>query len=155
MRALSHKLLSGVLIATAVLTSGWTARSIERQAKTQPRLHMAQVPRRPASTKASAVQRNTNSQTAAQVPSPAQKTITIVADKTVIQLGETVNFHLEPQQLVARIPYRFVFHFDDGATQEFKDRQQPLSHRYSSAGRHAVSVIAEAPPGVAPDEEGI
>jgi len=156
MRVQNPKLFIGVFISAAMMmTSGWQALSIVLQTKKATRLHIAQVPQRAPGKKSIALQPNTKPGADVNVPSPQQKSVRIVADKTLIQLGETVNFNLEPEQLIAKTAYRYVFHFDDGSAPETKDPQQPVRHRFASAGSHTVTVFAEAPPGVAPDEEGI
>jgi hypothetical protein len=155
MRVQSPTLLIGVFIGTAMMTSGGRGLSIDLQIKKTTQLHIAQVQQRPPSKKASALQPNTKPRTVVNVQSPQQKSVWIVADKTLIQLGETINFKLEPEQLVAHSAYRFVFGFDDGSAPAAKIPGQPVRHRFASAGAHTVSAFAEAPPGLGPDEEGI
>lgn len=90
------------------------------------------------------------------VPQQQYQQTTIVADKRLIQLGETVTFHMEPAEVFARSAYSFLFDYGDGTPKETTDRgKRVVQHRYTSAGRFKVSVDAMAPAGVAPFEETI
>jgi len=88
-------------------------------------------------------------------PGPQRTSIQIIPDKTVVQRGELVTFRLVPEQLVSHTAYRFDFDFNEGARETMDRSRGSIQHRFTSTGQRTVSAFAIAPPGVAPDEEGI
>jgi hypothetical protein len=153
MRVPIPKLFIGIFIGAAMMSAGLNGLSTDLQTNNAIQLPVAKVAqRRP---KKAAVQPNTKPRpTAVSVP-PQRKSVWIVADRTLVQLGETINLKLEPEQAVAQSRYRFSFTFNDGSARETKLPGQPVRHRFASAGAHTVSAFAEDVAGLGPDEEGI
>jgi hypothetical protein len=82
---------------------------------------------------------------------PQQFPVSLSANKTLIQLGETVNFRLEPE-----LRYTFMFDFGDGTPPLAKDANAvSIDHQFLVAGSHAVLVRAVVPAGVAGPGSGI
>ena len=81
---------------------------------------------------------------------PPQVLVSLSADKTLIQLGETVSFRLEPYPR-----YTFMFDFGDGTPPVAKDpNTASIDHQFLVAGSHPVNAHAVVPAGV-PDPGSI
>ena len=87
-------------------------------------------------------------------PQPGQTQqfpVSLSADKTLIQLGETVNFQLDPNPR-----YIFMFDFGDGTPPLAKDANAAsIDHQFLVAGSHPVNARAVVPAGVAGPGPGI
>ena len=74
-------------------------------------------------------------------PQPTPPQARIVANKSnPIQLGESVEFRLEPEGLVARSHYTYEVDYGDGEKETISRNLQFVQHRYKSAGLYRVSV---------------
>ncbi|MFN2531622.1 MAG: PKD domain-containing protein [Pyrinomonadaceae bacterium] len=86
------------------------------------------------------------------LPQQSSADVKLAADKSVIQLGESVDLYIDPPDSV----YNYVFNFDDGTPEQTKDRNmRSISHKFATVGTHKVSAAAVAPAGVAPFEAEI
>ena len=84
-----------------------------------------------------------------QVPPQANETLTIRADRKLIQVGETVTFVLEPKKYFDHSRRTIEFNFGDGKTETKDPSKTEVQHQFTSAGQFNVSVKVSSPPGIA------
>ena len=84
-----------------------------------------------------------------QQPAPPEAKI-VANKKNPVQLGELIEFRLQPEGLVAKSHYTYEVDYGDGTRETIDRNLQFVQHRYKSAKQFQVSVFPVLPPAGAP-----